>query len=185
MAPVGSCGDGVALTPCLVRCAGPDRGALLGVMVAGPAGCPLEPMGPRGLPRYKTTTISATIPMILATTEIAILGRRQRDSEVDDSATARTRSSAEIISEDEGSTASLGRISPAPIDGVARSRGGSECSACDSADLSNCDANPSSGPTRNRSIESSNCEDSERDSRGISAGNFERVFSVFLLGEIA
>jgi hypothetical protein len=75
--------------------------------------------------------------MILATTEIAIFRLRQRDSEVDDSETARTRSPAEVISEDENSTASLGRIFPAPIDDVAGSRGGLECSAGDSTDLPN------------------------------------------------
>ena len=91
--------------------------------------------------------------MVPATTAIAIFRRRQRDSEVDDSVTARTRSPAEIISEGihEGSTASLGRISPAPIDGVSGTGDGSECSADDSADLPNCDANPPSGRTRKRS----------------------------------
>ena len=157
---MGASGDGVALTPRLVCTAGPDRGALLGATAAGgeiaPAGCPPEPTGPRGLPRYEITTISARIPMILANIETAIVRRRQRDSAVDDSGTARTRSSAEIISEDEGSTASLGRTSAAAIDGVAGSRGGAECCACDSTDLPNCDMNPSSGRTRIRSIESSN-----------------------------
>ena len=179
---MGASGDGVALTPRLVCTAGPDRGALLGATAAGgeiaPAGCPPEPTGPRGLPRYETTTISTRIPMILANIETAIVRRRQRNSAVDDSGTARTRSSAEIISEDEVSTASLGRTSAAPIDGVAGSRGGS-------ADLPNCDTNPSSGRTRHRSIESSNWQDSESDSRRISGGKFERVFSVFLRGEIA
>ncbi len=204
LAPVGASGDGFALTPCLVWTDGPDRGAPLGATAgrwrdrSGRLSAGTN--GPERLAEIQDHhdqrensyhTCHYRNRDLLATPA----GFRSRYS-----GTARTRSPAEIISEDEGSTASLGRISPAPIDGVAGSRGGSECSADDSTDSPNCDANPSLGRTRKPSVvnrgagrgaasgaieESSNWEDTESDSRGISGAKFERVFSVFLRGEIA